>query len=201
MKYFRNLRNQAMAFVRGFGRAAAPGIAPAANRSLYGRMRARLRFGDEGGALVEFAIVLPILLTVTTGTLIFGLTVNQYICLTEATASGARFESVQRGQTTNPCFDVYTQVKNGAPTLNAASMTFTMTIKSAGATPTTLATEGPSVGSAFTCSATSTNTPPASYLQQGGEVLVEVQYPCNLNSFKLTFASCNLQSEIAEMVQ
>jgi hypothetical protein len=95
---------------------------------------------------------------------------------------------------------VYTQVSNAAPTLLAANMTFTLTITGTGDKPA-VNTYGPYVGSAMTCVATSSSSPPASYLVPGGNILVEVQYPCSLSSYKLIVPSCTLQSEIAEMVQ
>jgi len=192
MKNQSNLRSRVTALVRGFGRAAAPACAPAESRSIASWIRARLRSGDEGGALVEMAVVFPIMLTLTTGMLIFGLAVNQYIILTEATATGAKYESLQRGVTTNPCLDVYTQVSSGAPTLLASQMTFTITITLPDGG--TSHSYGPYQGSAMTCAATSTTTPPASYLKPAGTILVEVQYPCSLSSYKLVVPSCTLQS-------
>ncbi|MGD0733204.1 MAG: TadE/TadG family type IV pilus assembly protein [Terracidiphilus sp.] len=203
MKNLSKLRNRTVMLVRGLGRAAWSGNAPAENRqsrSIGGRIRASLRSGSAGQALVEMAVAFPIMLTLTTGMLIFGLAVNQYIMLTEATATGAKYESLQRGNTTNPCLDVYTQVSNAAPTLLASQMTFTLTITGTGDSPATN-TYGPYKGSAMTCSATSTSTGSAGELLAGGNILVEVQYPCSLSSYKLPIPSCTLQSEIAEVVQ
>ncbi len=53
-------------------------------------------------ALVEFALVLPVLLMVLTGILQFGLMFNKYITLTDAVRAGARTASLGRGLT-NPC--------------------------------------------------------------------------------------------------
>ena len=68
------------------------------------RVRARLHFGDEkGGALVEFALVLPVLLLVVTAITTFGIALNNYLQLTEAVGIGGQVLSVSRGNTTDPC--------------------------------------------------------------------------------------------------
>jgi len=46
--------------------------------------------GDEGSALVEFALILPMLMLLTTGMLIFGVAMNNYLQLTNAVSVGAR---------------------------------------------------------------------------------------------------------------
>ncbi len=57
---------------------------------------------EDGQALVEFALVLPILLMVATGITSFGLVFYHYITLTDAVRSGARTLSLGRGAPT-PC--------------------------------------------------------------------------------------------------
>ena len=53
--------------------------------SAEGRQGARKRGrGEDGQALVEFAIVLPLLLILVTGIIQFGLLFNKYITLTDA---------------------------------------------------------------------------------------------------------------------
>ena len=50
-----------------------------------------LRVADEGGALVEFAMVLPMLMLFMTGIATFGIVLNQYSTLTEATNVAGRY--------------------------------------------------------------------------------------------------------------
>lgn len=52
---------------------------------------------EDGQALVEFALVLPILLMVATAITSFGLTFYRYITLTDAVRTGARALSLGRG--------------------------------------------------------------------------------------------------------
>src|SRR5271166_5137763 len=92
-----------------------------------GAKRAR---GERGQAAIEFTLVLPVLLTIFLGTMVFGLMLNNYLELTYATASVAQQLAVSRGITTpNPCT---TGVTNGflaaAPLLNQARITPTVVV-------------------------------------------------------------------------
>ena len=61
-------------------------------------MRLRKRKND-GTALVEFAFVLPIFLLILIGTLEFGIVLNDYLILQNASREGARFGVVGATQT------------------------------------------------------------------------------------------------------
>ena len=45
---------------------------------------------EQGSALVEFALILPMMLLLTTGILVFGVAMNNYLQLTNAVSIGAR---------------------------------------------------------------------------------------------------------------
>ena len=64
---------------------------------------ARLRGEDDGVAMVEFALVLPLLLMLVTGIIQFGLVFNTYINLSDAVRIGARSISLGRGAASDPC--------------------------------------------------------------------------------------------------
>jgi Flp pilus assembly protein TadG len=65
--------------------------------------RAGARLGQEDGqALVEFAVILPVLMLLVTGIIQFGLMFNKYITLTDAVNSGAQTLALGRGLS-NPC--------------------------------------------------------------------------------------------------
>ena len=51
---------------------------------------------DDGQAIVEFALVLPILMAILLGIIQFGIIFNNYITLTDATRAGARKAAVSR---------------------------------------------------------------------------------------------------------
>lgn len=66
------------------------------------RRRGRRLDRENGQAVVEFAIVLPVLLTLVTGIMQFGLLFNKYINLTDAARVGARTLALGRSLD-NPC--------------------------------------------------------------------------------------------------
>ena len=63
-------------------------------------MRRHLRFvrDESGQALIEFALVLPILITILFGIISFGIAYNHYLELTDATRVGARAAATQADQ-------------------------------------------------------------------------------------------------------
>jgi Flp pilus assembly protein TadG len=139
--------------------------------------------------MVEMALVLPVLLLVVTGILVFGLAFNNYLLLTEATSVGARTLAISRGETTDPCATAASAVYAAAPLLAAANLSFTFVLN--GTTYT-----GPS------CSSGSSTTGAAGNLKQGAYAVVTVSYPCSLAVYGANYVpDCSLQSQIAELVQ
>jgi Flp pilus assembly protein TadG len=146
-------------------------------------------FKEQGQAMVEVALVLPILLLVLTGIFALGLAFNNYLILTEATNVGARALAISRGSTTDPCATTSSAVIAAAPLLVAANLTFTF-----GLNGTTY--------SGTSCSSGSTTTGAAANLVQGGNALVTVTYPCSLAVYGANYApSCVLQAQITELIQ
>jgi Flp pilus assembly protein TadG len=75
---------------------------------------------EDGQALVEFALVLPVLLMIATAITSFGLTFYRYITLTDAVRSGARTLSLGRGLT-DPCTPAINQTVNSAVDVNLSA--------------------------------------------------------------------------------
>jgi Flp pilus assembly protein TadG len=144
---------------------------------------------QDGQAMVEMALVLPVLLLVVTGILTFGLAFNNYLLLTEATSVGARTLAISRGETTDPCATAAAAVYAAAPLLVAADLSFTFVLN----------------GTTYTgasCSSGSSTTGAAGNLKQGSYASVTVTYPCNLAVYGANYApNCSLQSQISELVQ
>lgn len=100
----------------------------------------RLRNEESASALVEFTMILPILVMIMVGILTFGLTLNNYLELTQAVNNAARQISVSRSfyatpgityggsSYTDPCALVFAVLKAQAPTLNSANMTQTLVL-------------------------------------------------------------------------
>jgi Flp pilus assembly protein TadG len=200
MKNASGIRRDFKILMLGLKRASSSKCVQAGTRHPGASIRDLFRSRSEGQALVEFAMVLPLIMLISWGIFIFCIACSNYIVLTEATGNGAQYIGVDRGTgTTNPCTDVYTAVSQAAATLTPTNITFTMVLKSsAGATLGTYTGKG----TAFTCSgAASTSGTAASYLQQGGSAVITTSYPCSLTSFNLASSSCTLTAQTAEMVQ
>lgn len=149
-----------------------------------------LKFRDERGqAMLEIALCLPMLLLLVTGIMVFGLAINNYLMLTNATNTGAQTLAVSRLFTTDPCSTVATAVKAAAPNLVYSNMTFTVTMNGAAYSGTS-------------CAGGSYTTGPPGNLVQGKAAVVNVTYPCNLVVYGKNFApSCKLQSQTSVVVQ
>src|ERR1700733_2659090 len=93
---------------------------------LIARRRDRER-ARAGTAAVEFALVAPMLLFLVLGMCQFGITLNQYLTLTNAVRSGARQLSMGRGDAT-PRTDTVNLIYSSAPNLAEASLTITTSI-------------------------------------------------------------------------
>lgn len=152
--------------------------------------RAQIQFRDElGSSLVELAVVLPILMMVVTGIMVFAIALNNYITLTFAVDQGARLLAISRGQTLDPCATAASAITQSAATLSSGSFTYTFILN------------GTSYSGA-TCSSTSTSTGAAGNLVQGSSAEVLVKYPCNLTIYGgASTAGCMLTAKTTELVQ
>jgi len=151
---------------------------PGSNTRKRGRLLARLR-ADEGMAMVEFALVLPVLLAVLTGILQFGLMFNKYISLTDAARAGARQIALSRGQTgTNPCTAEETTLENNEPTLNLTSASFNVSFSNA----------------ADTCSN------PGSW-NQGDTVTFTIHMPYTFKVYGINLGTTTLTGQVTDAIE
>jgi Flp pilus assembly protein TadG len=124
---------------------------------------------EEGGALYEFAMVLPLLGMLLVAIIYGGITFYNYVELTNAVAIGARTLATNRAQLAGPptaCTMEETALKNAAANL----ITSQITIAAESFTGTPIAA---------TCSD----------MQQGAAATVTATYPCNLT---IPFSNINL---------
>jgi Flp pilus assembly protein TadG len=152
--------------------------------------RALMRSGEEGSALVEFAMLLPMLLLLMTGTFVFGIAMNNYMQLTNAVSVGARSLAISAEVTLDPCATAYTAITGAAPALNPSNMTFSYSLNGTTYTGTT-------------CSSSSVTSGAAGNLASGTTASVTVTYPLNLSVFGKVFNASNavLSSTSTELVQ
>ena len=139
--------------------------------------------GDKGGALVEMAVTLPIILLLMTGIFSISIALYQKLELAEAVSAGARFLATDRGDT-DPCASTAAKVYAAAPTLSSANMTFSFAI-TGGTTTTTY--------SAPSCS--------GALMTTGGTAQIKVTYPCSLSAYGMSFSACSLGNQVAEVIQ
>lgn len=146
------------------------------------RMVRAAALGESGTSAVEFAFIAPVLMLLALGTVQFGLTLNNYISLTDAVRTASRQLAVSRGGGT-PYTDTVNQIYRSAPTLARASLTISLTVNG---------------------TACSTDTTCASALAaaQGRPSSVSASYPCDLSFFGHDFApGCTLSSQTTERVE
>lgn len=143
--------------------------------------------------MLEFALCLPVMLLIVTGVMSFGITMNQYLMVTNSTNSGARALAVSRGLTTDPCTLARTNVTNAAPLLTSANLTYTLVLNG---------TTYSGKGSGFACDSGSINSGAAANLAQNTNAKLTVTYPCTLQVYgKNIIPNCNLLAQDAELVQ
>jgi len=131
--------------------------------------------GDEGGSLVEFALILPMMMLLITGMFSVGIGINNFMVLTNGVGAGARALALSRGQTvpalagTDPCAYAVQLIGNATPSLKQGSLSYKIVW-----TPTT--------GTGGTYTATSTSSSVCAGVSMSSEDTVQVQasYPFTL---------------------
>lgn len=149
-----------------------------------------MKFRDEKGqAMLEVALCLPMMLLLVTGIMVFGMAMNNYLMLTNATNTGAQQLAVYRTYTLDPCNTLATSVYAAAPNLTHSNLTFAVTLNG-------------TTYSGTSCSSSSYTTGAAGNMVQGTQATVNVTYPCNLVVYGKNFApSCKLQSQTSVVIQ
>src|SRR5579871_514988 len=79
---------------------------------------------DHGGALVEMALVMPLMLAMLTSIFSFSVVLYQKLQLGEAVSNAGRVMALERGDT-DPCATTANAIYAAAPALAKSSMTLT----------------------------------------------------------------------------
>ena len=153
--------------------------------------------GNRGAALVEFALIAPMLLLIVLGTAQFGVTLGQYVMLTNAVGVGAMQFAISRGDTT-PSSDAWNAITTAASTLTPANLKMTLTVNA-----TACVTNASSLSAAQAADTTCMN---ALTNNVGKPAQVSATYtatfPCNLlTTWQGMASTCNLASQVTERVQ
>jgi Flp pilus assembly protein TadG len=150
-----------------------------------------LRSDSEGGALVEMAVTMPLVMIIMTGIFSFSLALYQKVQLTEAVSNAGHVLATDRGDN-DPCATVTNAIYNATPNLKSSLLTIQITLNGAVQSPSS------------SCAAP--GTAPNPNLKQGTNAQVLVGYPTTLNFVNAWqgsggFGSITLGSQITEVVQ
>jgi len=162
-------------------------------KSVIARVSRFFHSDSEGGALVEMAVTLPLIMLIMTGIFSFSMALYQKLQLAEAVAAAGRQLAVDRGSH-DPCLDVQNAIDNGAPGLN-------QTLLNQGIVVTINGTTEPA-GTCPGSGSSGANTDLAS----GVNAQIQVTYPTTLNVANIWgtgtgFGSVNLISQVTEEIQ
>lgn len=151
--------------------------------SLFSRLRCFVAKDSEGGALVEMAVTLPLVMLIMTGIFSFSLLLFQEIQLTETVSNAGRYLAVAR-QAPDPCATVYNTINN-TPGLFGTNPTITIT-QNGTQIPTT-------------CPYNATTG--TSYLIQGATANIAVSVSRGLALYGFSYRTLNIGSQVSEIVQ
>jgi Flp pilus assembly protein TadG len=144
---------------------------------------------NGGASAVEFALVLPVLLTILFGIVKFGMTLNTDLQLTDGVRAAARQFSISRSSAT-PFTLAATALQNATPNLTYASIG-----GASGANSPTFTVNGTACSSDSGCAAALSNA-------MGGTSNLTATYPCDLNIMGLNLApSCTLTASTSDLVE
>ena len=153
----------------------------------------RVALGREGGSLVEFALVAPLMMALIMGMFTLSIVMNNYMVLTNGVGAGARALALARGQTSpalaasDPCQFAVNTAESAAPNLTAGSLTFSI-IYTNNTTSTPVST-------------TYTNTCAGLTLNANDTVQMSASYPSVFSSYGWSSPSFNLVARTTEQVQ
>jgi len=152
MKMLGDMYEKVLALTRGLNRAE-PSVAASTRtrvkgRSIGGRLRACLHFGEKGSALVEMAVTLPVFLLLVTGTFSITMALFAYEQLGQAVFEASQTIQDSRGYTSDPCAAAATSVTEALPTWSQGNFLYTLQLYQ---TPSTSVSYGPYAQSSFNC--------------------------------------------------
>jgi len=147
------------------------------------RMRSKRR-EEKGQAVVELALVLPIVLMLLLGIVQFGMLFKDYIALTDATRAAARQGSVARSlqPPSSREASVISRAQKAGVNLDPAKMTVTVELRDTNGTLMT------------------PNSADSSWVKSG-DVTVRSTYPFRIKLLGLVFFTGRIQSRTTERIE
>ena len=142
----------------------------------------RVSRDERGATAVEFGLIAPVLLLILAGIVDFGITLNNYLELTDAVRVGARQFAIA-GSTTTPMSSATTALKAAAANLTPGSITITYKVN------TTACATDAACQAALTAAA-------------GQSATVTATYPCSAPMGGITvLQGCTLTSTTTDMIE
>jgi Flp pilus assembly protein TadG len=97
------------------------------------RLNNVLNSANEGSALVEMALVAPMMLMLIAGMASFGIALNNYLIMSHAADVGARYLAINQGNftngaTTNPCAMAAIQIQAAAVGIPASQISYSISV-------------------------------------------------------------------------
>ncbi|MGA8089650.1 MAG: TadE/TadG family type IV pilus assembly protein [Terracidiphilus sp.] len=162
-----------------------------------------LRFsirGDHGGALVEMALVMPIMLAMLTSIFSFSVVLYQKLQLGEAVSNAGRVMALERGDS-DPCATTASAIYASAPALAKSNMTLTFILGGTNTSGTVSGgtTYGGTKGAAPSCTAAGNGG--AAALQSGWPAQIQATYPCSFFVYNTKLGACSVTTQVTEVIQ
>jgi Flp pilus assembly protein TadG len=150
--------------------------------------------GQSGAALVEFALLAPVLLLIMLGTAQFGLTLNQYVMLWNGAGAGAMQFAISGGASSTPSSNAWKAITGQAPTLTTTNLKMTLSVNGTACVTNASSLTAAAAGDSACSTALQANA--------GTPAVVLATYPCDLKVMQYNFSpSCSLSAQITELVQ
>jgi len=155
------------------------------------------RSGEQGSALVEMALALPIMLMVLTGVFSFSVVLYQKLQLSSAVDRGGSVLSLERGDS-DPCLTAANAIYAAAPGLTKSNLKISFTL--GGTNTGGTVSGGTSVGNNVT-TCTAFGSSGATPLQSGWPAQIYATYPCSFGIYGVHLGTCSLKASITEVIQ
>ena len=159
---------------------------------------------NKGSALVEMAVVLPLMFIMIFGMVAMGIMLNNYLLLAHAADVGARYLAINQGQfgtssSNNPCIMAANQIQAAAVAIpaNQISYTIILTPTVGGTASTYKSNNGSSSYAGGTCASGGSNAMGIG----GGVATVSIQYPITPNIPFFNRQTINLAATTTEVIQ
>ncbi len=170
------------------------------NTPTQSRKRRFIMRGEQGSAMVEMALVMPVMLIMLTGIFSFSVVLYQKLQLGEAVSNAGRVMALERGDT-DPCATTASAIYAAAPALAKSNLTLTFILggTNTSGTVTGGTTYGGTKGAAPSCTAAGNGGSAA--LAAGWPAQIQATYPCSFTIYNSNLGSCTVSTQVTEVIQ